>query len=147
MIFEKTSVANPTSADYAALILRVGFGALILAHGLIKLFVFTLAGAAGFFESVGMPGWAAYPVTFGEIAAGLALIAGVAVRAAALALVPILLGALVVHLPAGFLFSNPNGGWEFPAFLVLVAVVQAVLGAGAYAVKLGAPTRNATAEA
>ncbi|MEL6977598.1 MAG: DoxX family protein [Pseudomonadota bacterium] len=132
------------AASYAALILRLGFGGLILAHGLIKLFVFTLAGTAGFFESVGMPGWAAYPVVFGEIAAGLALIAGVWVRAAALALLPILIGALIVHIPAGFLFSNPNGGWEFPAFLVLIAIVQAILGAGAAALKV--PSFGATAQ-
>ena len=135
-MFDTKGSASDTRADYAALILRLGFGGLILAHGLIKLFVFTLAGTAGFFESVGMPGWAAYPVTFGEIAAGAAIVAGVWVRAASLALLPILLGALLVHIPAGFLFSNPNGGWEFPAFLVLVAVVQAILGAGAYALRV-----------
>lgn len=127
--------AAESRADIAAFILRLGFGSLILAHGLIKLFVFTLAGTVGFFESVGVPGWAAYPVTFGEIAAGAAILAGVFVRTAAIALLPILIGALLTHLPAGFLFSNPNGGWEFPAFLALIAVVQAVLGAGAFALQ------------
>lgn len=136
MLTGTTSAAGAQNADYAAFVLRLGFGGIILAHGLIKLFVFTLAGTAGFFESVGMPGWAAYPVTFGEIAAGAAIMAGVLVRTASLALLPILIGALVVHLPAGFLFSNPNGGWEFPAFLVLIAVVQALLGAGAFALRL-----------
>lgn len=132
-------------ADLAALLLRLGFGGLILAHGLIKVFVFTVPGTVGFFESVGMPGWAAYPVIGGEIAAGAALIAGVYVRAASLALIPILAGATYVHAGAGFLFSNPNGGWEFPAFLVVIAVVQALLGAGRYALAAPAALRPAAA--
>jgi putative oxidoreductase len=38
-----------------------------------------------------------------------------------------------VHLPNGFVFSYPNGGWEYPAFLIVAAGVQALLGDGAYA--------------
>jgi putative oxidoreductase len=38
-----------------------------------------------------------------------------------------------VHLPNGWVFSAPNGGWEYPAFLMVASVVQALLGAGAYA--------------
>src|SRR3712207_6860403 len=45
----------------------------------------------------------------------------------ALALIPILVGAIVtVHGPAGFFFSNPNGGWEFLAFWILALVTQAL---------------------
>ena len=135
------SAGTAQNADYAAFLLRLGFGGLILSHGLIKLFLFTLAGTAGFFESVGMPGWAAYPVVFGEIAGGAAIIAGVYVRLASIALLPILFGALMVHIPAGFLFSNPNGGWEFPAFLILAALVQAILGAGAFALQNALPAQ------
>lgn len=50
-----------------------------------------------------------------------------------LLLIPILLGALKVHRPNGFVFSYPNGGWEYPAFLIVVSAVQALLGEGAYA--------------
>ena len=43
------------TAPYAALLLRVTLGALFLAHAALKLFVFTPAGTAGFFSSVGLP--------------------------------------------------------------------------------------------
>jgi putative oxidoreductase len=118
---------------YAALILRIGLGVMFLAHGLLKVMVFTLPGTAGFFEQVGFPGWLAYIVTFAEIGGGLLLIAGVAVRAVSLALIPVLLGAVFVHFGSGWVFSNPNGGWEYPAFLVLASVVQVLLGPGKFA--------------
>ncbi len=119
--------------EYAALILRIGLGVMFLSHGLLKVMVFTLPGTAGFFEQVGFPGWLAYIVTFAEIGGGLLLIAGVAVRAVSLALIPVLLGAVFVHFGSGWVFSNPNGGWEYPAFLVLASVVQVLLGPGKFA--------------
>lgn len=132
--------ANTASAtdprDLAAFILRVSLGVLFLAHALLKIFVFTLPGTAGFFAAQGFPAWTAYLVVAGEIAIGVGLILGILVRTASVASLPILAGALAVHLPNGWVFSAPNGGWEFPAFLIVVAIVQALLGAGAYAVKL-----------
>ena len=119
--------------EYAAFILRIGLGVMFIAHGLLKVMVFTLPGTAGFFESVGFPGWLAYIVAFAEIGGGALLIAGIAVRAVSLALIPVLLGALYVHFGAGWVFSNPNGGWEYPAFLVLASVVQVLLGPGKFA--------------
>lgn len=43
------------TAAYGLLLLRVGLGAMCLAHALLKLLVFTLPGAARFFESAGLP--------------------------------------------------------------------------------------------
>jgi len=131
--------------DYAALILRVGLGAMFVAHGLLKLLVFTLPGTAGFFEQVGFPGWAAYIVTFAEIGGGILLLGGVAVRTISLALIPVLLGATWVHAGSGWVFSNPNGGWEYPAFLTLAAIVQALLGPGAFALRFPARAEPAAA--
>ena len=121
--------------ELAAFLLRLGLGTMFVAHGLLKVLVFTLPGAAGFFEQVGFPGWAAYAVTFAEIGGGALLIAGVAVRAVSIALIPILLGATFVHFGYGWVFSNANGGWEYPAFLTLAAVVQALLGPGSYSLQ------------
>lgn len=119
----------------ATTLLRVTSGVLLLTHGLIKLIVFTPAGTAGFFESIGFPGIAAYPVMAGEIGLGLAMILGIHSRLAALAALPILLGSIIPHAGNGFTFSNAGGGWEFPVFWSIVLVVQALLGDGAYALR------------
>lgn len=124
------------NTDYAALILRIGLGTMFLAHGLLKVLVFTLPGTVAFFEQVGFPGWAAYLVTAAEIGGGVLLLAGIGVRAVSVALLPVLLGATYVHFGAGWVFSNPNGGWEYPAFLTLATVVQALLGPGRFALRL-----------
>lgn len=128
---------NTQYNQYAALILRVSLGVVFIAHGLLKVLVFTLPGTVQFFDSVGFPGWLAYPVAYIEIGGGALLVAGVATRQLSVLFLPILLGALWVHAGNGWVFSNPNGGWEFVAFLIVASVVQALLGNGAYALPLG----------
>jgi putative oxidoreductase len=122
------------SNEYGALVLRLALGIMYLSHALLKVFVFTLPGTAAFFAAQGFPSWTAYVVVAAELLAGLALIVGFQVRLVALAGIPILAGALLVHLPNGWVFSAPNGGWEYPAFLIVASVVQALVGAGAHAV-------------
>ena len=118
---------------YAALLPRVTLGTLFVAHALLKYFVFTLPGTAQFFASLGLPGALGYVTFAAELVGGLMLIAGVKVRAVSLALVPVLLGATWAHAGNGWVFSAPNGGWEYPAFWTVTLVVQALLGAGAFA--------------
>jgi len=126
------------TAPYAVLLLRVALGGLFLAHAGLKLFVFTPAGTAGFFGSLGLPGWLAYMTIAWEILGGLALILGVRARVAAIAMIPVLLGAIfTVHGPAGFFFSNPKGGWEFLAFWIVGLVTVALAGDGAHALRPG----------
>ena len=133
------------SNDYAAFVLRVALGVMFIAHGLLKVLVFTLPGTAGFFESVGFPGWTAYIVAWVEIGGGALLVAGLATRAVSIALVPVLLGATFVHLGNGWVFSNANGGWEYPAFLTIAAIVQALLGSGKFAVRFAPKTETVAA--
>lgn len=122
------------TAPYAALALRVTTGGLFLFHGLVKLFVFTPAGTAGYFESIGLPGALGYLTMLVEIAGGLALILGVKARLVSLALVPVLLGAAFFgHGASGFNWSNPNGGWEYPVMWAIVQAALAALGDGPYA--------------
>ncbi len=128
-----------TAHQYGAFVLRLALGTVLLAHGLLKIFVFTPAGTVGFFESLGLPAMAAYLTIFGEVVGGTALLLGIYTRLAALLSLPILMGATWVHGGNGWLFSNPNGGWEFPALLVVLAGVVALQGPGRFA--LGAPGR------
>ena len=135
------------NTQIAALLLRLALGTMFVAHGLLKVMVFTLPGTVGFFEQVGFPGWLAYIVTFAEIGGGVLLLAGVAVPAVSIALLPVLLGALYVHWGSGWVFSSPNGGWEYPAFLAVAAVVQALLGPGRFALQVPVLTRLRSAKA
>lgn len=121
------------TAPYAALVLRLALGVMFIAHALLKLLVFTLPGTVQFFETVGFPGFLAYAVFGAELAGGVLLILGVYTRWVSLALIPILLGAAMVHAPNGWVFSAPNGGWEYPVFLAVACAVQALLGDGALA--------------
>ena len=57
-----------------------------------------------------------------RLTSGLAILTGFYGRYVSLALVPLLLGALVIHAPNGWVFNAPNGGWEYPAFLALTAL-------------------------
>ena len=123
-------------SDYAALLLRVATGGLFVAHGLLKVLVFTIPGTVGYFESLGLPAIFAYLTILAEIGGGLALIVGFQTRVVSLALVPVLIGAAVRgHGANGGVFSNEGGGWEFPAFWAVVQLSLVLLGDGAYALK------------
>ncbi len=125
---------DPVTAPYAALVLRVSLGILFLAHVSLKIFVFKPAGTAGYFASLGLPGWLAYLTIVAELFGGLFLIAGILPRYVAIALVPLMLGTIAtVHGKAGWLFTNKDGGWEFPAFWAAALLVLALLGDGAWA--------------
>ncbi len=121
------------SAPYAAFLLRLMLGVMYLAHGLTKLLVFTLPGTAQFFAKIGFAPWLAYPVTFFEIVGGVFLILGIVPRWVALASAVQLLVAASVHFGNGWGFGNPGGGWEYPVFLALSALVLALLGDGKFA--------------
>lgn len=124
---------DASTAPYAALVLRLALGILFLAHGLLKLLVFKPAGAYGYFKSLGVPGWLAYVTMAAEFAGAAALIVGVMPRYVALVLIPLLLGTIVlVHGKNGWLFTNKDGGWEFPAFWSVALAVQFLLGDGAW---------------
>jgi putative oxidoreductase len=119
------------TAPYAATVLRVSLGAMYIAHSLIlKHFMYTLPGTAQFFQSLGLPGALAYATFWAELVGGVLLIAGIGTRWVALGLIPILAGAAWVHAGNGWVFSAPNGGWEYPVFLIAASLVQALLGDG-----------------
>lgn len=125
---------NPELVGYAALLLRVALGIMFYAHAWLKIKVYTPAGAVKYFESLGVPGFFAYLTMAAEIVGATLLVLGVGTRWVALALVPLIVGTIVlVHGKKGWLFSNPDGGWEYPAFWTVGLIVLALLGDGAAA--------------
>ena len=120
------------AAPYAAFTLRLALGAMFIAHALLKGFVFTLPGTVQFFESIGLPGMLAYVTIGAELVGGVMLILGIGTPWVAALLIPVLLGATWAHASNGWLFTAPNGGWEYPAFLTVAALAQALLGDGAF---------------
>jgi putative oxidoreductase len=122
------------SVAYGIGLLRVSLGLMFIAHSaVLKYFVYTLAGTAQFFESIGLPGVLAYVVFWMEALGGLALVLGVGTRVVSAALVPVLVGATWAHAGNGWVFSNANGGWEYPLYLTVLAAAQVLLGEGAFA--------------
>jgi putative oxidoreductase len=121
-----------------ASVLRVSLGLMYLAHSVVlKYFMYTLAGTAQYFASIGLPEALAYAVFAAEAVGGVLLVLGVQTRWVALGLVPVLLGAAWAHIGNGWVFSNANGGWEYPLYLIVISVVVA----------LQAPARSAPAGA
>lgn len=124
-------LASTARLQAALAVLRLIVGAVFVAHGAQKLFVYGLAGVAGAFESVGVPlaivtGPA---VALVEFFGGLALIAGLLTRLASVGLAITMLGAIVlVHLAGGFFLPD---GVEFALTLFGAAVALALTGPGA----------------
>jgi len=120
----KRDASLTDTSAYGALLLRVSLGVMYLAHSVIlKGLTFGLAGTAKFFESLGLPGPLAYATFAAEAVGGLMLVFGVKARWVAAALLPVLAGAVWVHAGNGWVFSAPNGGWEYPVFLVVASLV------------------------
>lgn len=123
---------DPVTAPYGIFLLRLCLGALFIAHAMLKIRVFTIPGTITFFQSLGLPGWMAYVTIAAELTGAVCLILGIYPRWAALLLVPLILGTIMtVHGKKGWLFSNTDGGWEFPAFWAASLLAVFLLGDGA----------------
>lgn len=123
--------------DLASLILRIALGVMFLAHGLTKLLVFTPAGTAQFFESLGFPGVVGYLTIVFEIGAGTLLLLGILTRIISLFAFIQMVVISFIHSVNGWTFSNTGGGWEYPAFMALTAVSLALFGSGRLSVFRG----------
>jgi putative oxidoreductase len=118
-----------------ATLLRISLGLMWVSHAWFKISAFGVAGFAGWLDSLGLPGFMAGPVIALEVIGGLLILTGFYARYVSIALLPVLAVATWVHLPNGMIFSNANGGWEYPVFLIVASVVQALIGDGALALK------------
>ncbi|AWW39857.1 DoxX family protein [Streptomyces cadmiisoli] len=120
--------------DLGLLLLRLGIGGVLAAHGAQKLFGWFggggIAGTGQFMESVGYkPGNAsALASGLAECGGGTLLALGLATPAAGAAAAAGMTGAAAVHAPNGFF--NTEGGLEYPLALGLTAAGIAVTGPG-----------------
>jgi putative oxidoreductase len=120
--------------DWGIALLRVAVGGVFVAHGVQKLAVFGISGLAGFMSQLGIPfpTLSAVAVTAAELGGGLALVAGLFTRAAALPLAfSMLVAAVTVHLKDGFFLPN---GVEYVLTLFLASLALVLTGSGALSV-------------
>jgi putative oxidoreductase len=93
---------DASTAPYAAFLLRVGLGLLFLALADLQIRVYGLPTEVEFFRSIGLPGRLVYLTAAMQVIGGIALVAGVYARFAALLLLPIIVGTIVtVHASKG----------------------------------------------
>ncbi|BFO18742.1 DoxX family membrane protein [Streptomyces sp. KM77-8] len=120
--------------DLGLLLLRLGTGGVLAAHGAQKLFGWFggggIEGTGQFMESLGyVPGPAsATAAGLAEAGGGVLLALGLATPAAGAAAAGAMAGASAVHAPNGFF--NQEGGFEYAASLGLTAAGLAVTGPG-----------------
>src|SRR5215469_9924210 len=123
--------------SYGATVLRVFLGVIYIMHAYLALFVFGPSGMVSYQTARGIP--------FPEIGTwyliivhglgGLCLVLGILVRAAALANIPVMAGALFfVHVKQGF-FMGKEGGYEYALLVLGATIAQALLGAGAFTLR------------
>lgn len=116
---------------YSPLIARLFIGGFFLLAGVGK--VADIAGTAGYIQSVGLPGFLAWPAALFEIVVGISLILGFKVRLVALA------GAAFCLVTAVFFHNNFADQTQMIMFLKNFSIAGAFLmffanGAGALAV-------------
>lgn len=104
-------------SELGALIVRIVLGVTFLLHGLQK-FQSGIEKAAGFFQSIGLPGFLAYTVGGIELIGGICMIIGLGVRVFGALFSIIMLGAiLTVKLSQGFV-----GGYELDLALFAMSL-------------------------
>ncbi|MEW2301862.1 DoxX family membrane protein [Streptomyces sp. NPDC006655] len=120
--------------DVGLLLLRLGTGGVLAAHGAQKLLGWFggggIAGTGQFMESVGYaPGkQSAMAAGLAEAGGGTLLALGLATPAAGAAAAGAMAGAAALHMPNGFFAQE--GGYEYAASLGLTAAGLAVTGPG-----------------
>lgn len=129
-------------SDSSLLVARVVLGMVIAGHGAQKLLGwfggFGFEGTMGFFTgTIGLPYLLALLIILAESIGMIALVFGFATRVLAVALIPIMVGAIVTtHGQVGFFMnwfgSQAGEGYEFHLLVIALSAVMALNGAGAY---------------
>jgi putative oxidoreductase len=124
------------SRDFSWLVVRLTAGGMLLVHGITKLMYATVAGFAA--NSLAKRGIEpslplAYVVFFLETVGAICIMLGLFTRFFAAAVgIQFLLITFVAHWGAGFGWSRPGGGWEYPLFWGLIILAIGLRGGGPY---------------
>jgi putative oxidoreductase len=124
------------SRDLAWLVVRLTAGGMLLVHGITKLMTSSVTAFAA--NSLARRGIEpalplAYIVWFLETIGAICIMLGLFTRFFALAVgVQFLIITFVAHWPAGFGWSRPGGGWEYPLFWGLIILAIGLRGGGPY---------------
>ncbi len=119
--------------EFGLLILRVVLGATFLTHGIMK-FSAGIAGTAGWFASLGLPGFLAYVVAIIELVGGIAMILGIGTRIVGALFTLVMIGAIVtVKIPVGFAGNGQMAGWELDLAFLAMSVVLFLSGSEKFA--------------
>lgn len=123
---------------YGALVLRLVLGVIYIAHAYLALVVMGPAKAAEFQRAmhIPLPEIGVWYLIAAHGLGGILLILGLLVRWAALANIPVMVGALwFVHLRQGFFILDGKNGYEYVLVLLGATIAQAMLGAGAFTLR------------
>lgn len=115
-------------------IMRIVLGLIFTVHGLQK-FQGGISNIAGYFESLGIPGFLAYIVAIIELVGGILIILGFGTRIIGTLLAIVMIGATITaKLDIGFIGANGLAGYELDLALAAMAVFFAFAGADKYSV-------------
>ena len=129
-----TTIDNKYGAT-GIMLLRVALGIMWIAHALLKWFVFTIPGFAGWLDSQGLPVSMAWPVFLMELIGGIMILLGFYGRYVSAILVPIMFVALSTHFTNGWIHTSEGGGWEYPMFLIIASIAHVLIGDGQFALR------------
>ncbi|MCQ6559671.1 DoxX family protein [Paenibacillus mendelii] len=114
--------------EAGVLILRLVLGLTFFVHGLTK-FQDGIGNTAAWFDSIGIPGFAAYIVAIIELVGGLAMIVGFGIRIVSVLFALVMLGAIInVKFEIGFLGNQQMAGYELDLALLAMSVMLGLSG-------------------
>lgn len=108
--------------EIGQVIIRVVLGLTFFIHGLVK-FQGGIANTAGYFDSLGIPGFMAYVVAVIELLGGIAMVLGIGTRVVSILFAIIMLGAIfTAKLSLGFLGNGQMAGYELDVALLAMSI-------------------------